>query len=133
MPLHDCGEGPGGGGDKEVFCDKEGNCETGITTKTEPSDGLEGFWKSDYPDGINGIVDGKISDAKNTEFFVFLESFNPTLGNGSAAPMQICFNLGSMGNFGCQSFKIDPRVYPAIRIFILITAGFLCRKILFGG
>ncbi|KGJ86458.1 hypothetical protein GAB14E_0731, partial [Colwellia psychrerythraea] len=115
------------------FCDQEGNCSTNIATRTEPSDGLKGFWKTDYPDGLVGIMEGKILDAQGTAFYGFIESFNPSLGSGAAPPMQLCFNMGSMANFGCHSLLIDPRVYPAIRIFILITAGFLCRKILFGG
>lgn len=130
--------GSGGGtngdgfGDGDVICEDD-NCEASIGTDIEPTAGLTGYWVSEYQDGLQGILDDKLIDVKNTEFFGFIEKFNPSFGGGSAPIFDMCFNLGSMGNFGCHNFNIDPRVFPAIRIFLLITAGFLCRKILFGG
>lgn len=124
--------GNSGGGNSGGACDTPGNCSTSVSTKTAPSKGLKGFWKSDYPDGLGGLVKTKVLDSQDSQFYSFIETFNPSLGGGSAPPLQLCFNLGFV-NFGCQDFKIDPRIYAAMRIFILITAGFTCRKILFGG
>lgn len=126
-------DGGGGGGDSdEGFCDGEGNCSTSVEIRTEPSDGLEGFWETEYEEGLQGIFEEKLIDVKQTEFYLFLDQFKPTFGGGSAPDYQFCFDLGFV-NFGCQSLGIDSRVFPAVRIFILITAVFLCRKILFGG
>lgn len=128
------GSGGGGGGDSdEGFCDTEGNCTTSIDTKTEPSEGLEGFWESEYENGLQGVMDEKLIDIQASEFYGFLDQFNPSLGAGSAPSYDMCFNIGALGNFGCHNFNIDPRTFPAIKIFILVTAGFLCRRILFGG
>ena len=129
------GGGGGGGGslDGDVVCDSEGNCEGGIETDIEPSDGLVGYWESEYENGLQGIMDEKFLDVQSTEFFTFLDQFNPSISGGSAPSYQMCFNIGSLGNFGCHDFNIDPRTFPAIRIFILVSAGFLCRRILFGG
>lgn len=127
------GSGGGGGDSDEGVCDVDGNCSTSIETKTEPSEGLTGFWVSEYENGLQGVFDEKLIDIKQTEFYGFLDQFNPSISGGSAPSYNFCFNIGAMGNFGCHDFNIDPRVFPAVRIFILITAGFLCRKILFGG
>ncbi|MDX2367540.1 MAG: hypothetical protein QNK36_03920 [Colwellia sp.] len=121
-----------GFGDGDVTCDGD-DCEGGILTDIQPTAGLVGYWETDYENGLQGVMDEQLIDIKNTEFFTFLQQFNPSIGGGSAPSYQMCFNIGSLGNFGCHSFNIDPRVFPAIRIFILVTAGFLCRKILFGG
>lgn len=126
--------GGGGGGDSEDgFCDEEGNCSTAIETKTEPSEGLIGFWESEYENGLQGIMDEKLIDVKGTEFFGFIDQFNPSIGGGAAPSYNMCFNIGGLVNLGCHNFDIDPRTFPAIKIFILVSAGFLCRRILFGG
>jgi hypothetical protein len=98
----------------------------------KPSEGLQGFWETDYPDGLQGVVNAKMAEVQSTQFFTFLDQFQISVG-GSSASYDMCFNLGSMGDFGCHNFNIDPRTFPAIKIFILITAVFLCRRILFGG
>lgn len=123
-----------GDGEGDGECDLESNCgEGGVEIRTEPLEGLEGFWKTEYENGLQGVMEEKINSVKATEFFLFIQSFNPSISGGTAPSFKMCFNLGALGNYGCKNFSIDPRVYPAIRIFILITAGFLCRKVLFGG
>ena len=72
-------------------------------------------------------------EIEGTEFYSFLGKFNSSVGGGSAAVYDMCFNLGLMGNFGCHNFNIDSRTFPAIKIFMLISCGFLCREIIFGG
>ena len=125
--------GSGGGGSSDGVCDTEGNCSTAVETKTEPSEGLTGFWESEYENGLQGVMDEKLIDAQTTEFFVFLEQFNPSISGGTPLTYSMCFNIGALANFGCHSYAPDPRTFPAIKIFILIGAVFLCRKILFGG
>lgn len=130
--------GSGGGsngdgfGDGDVTCVGD-DCEGDIQTDIEPTAGLVGYWVSEYPDGLQGVMDDQLIDIKDSEFFKFLDQFNPSISGGFAPTYQMCFNIGSLGNFGCHSFNIDPRTFPAIRIFILVSAGFLCRRILFGG
>jgi hypothetical protein len=123
-----------GDGDGDGDGDCEGSeCGSGIEARTEPTPDMEGFWQTDYPDGLQGIVDEKIGEVKETQLFNFMESFKPTFSAGTAPDLKMCFNLGALGNFGCHSFVIDSRVFPAVKIFLLITAVFACRKILFGG
>jgi hypothetical protein len=105
---------------------------TNIGTSTAPSNGLTGFYTSAYPLGVEGMFDGKTEEFKTTEFYLFLDQFKPQF-SGSAPNMSFCMNFGSYMNLGCFEFVLDPRIWPALKIFILITAGFTCRKILFGG
>jgi hypothetical protein len=111
---------------------KESLTESDAIKIDKPSEGLKGFWETDYPEGLQGVVDAKMAEVQSTQFFTFLDQFQISVG-GSSASYDMCFNLGSMGDFGCHNFNIDPRTFPAIKIFILITAVFLCRRILFGG
>jgi len=106
--------------------------ETEVVRQTEPSPDLVGFYESEYEDGIEGMFEGKIDEFKGTEFYTFLDQFKPSFG-GSPPEMGFCMNFGTYMNLGCFEFKMDPRIWPALKIFILVTAGFTCRKILFGG
>jgi len=110
----------------------DGLGSTNIGRNVEPTENLKGFYTSVYPDGINGMFEGKIEGFKTTEFYVFLEQFKPTF-TGTPPNMSFCMNFGTYMNLGCFDLVLDPRIWPALKIFILITAGFTCRKILFGG
>jgi hypothetical protein len=117
---------------KDVSDIKESITEVGTYKQDKPKGGLKGFWETDYPEGLQGVVDAKMAEVQSTQFFTFLEQFQISVG-GSSATYDMCFDLGGMGNLGCHNFDIDPRTFPAIKIFILISAVFLCRRILFGG
>lgn len=128
------GDTTGGGGDgEEGECSEDGECTSSVELRQEPNDGLEGFWETEYEDGIEGMFEEKVEDLKQTEFYLFLEEFNPDIGGGSPPMFTLCFNFGPFGHYGCQTIEIDPRVYPALKVFVLISAGFGCRRILFGG
>jgi hypothetical protein len=98
-----------------------------------PTDGVISFWASDYPNGALSVWDDTKASFNNTEYVQFLSTFNPNLSAGTPLDMQLCFNLGAMGNYGCHAIPVDSSIWSAIRIFILVTAGFLCRRIIFGG
>jgi len=103
-----------------------------VTLNKKPSEELKGFYESDYEDGISGVFDKKFEKYSNTEFFRFLNNFAPSFA-GVAPDLRFCFDFGTNMDLGCFELSIDPRVFPALKIFILITAGFTCRKIIFGG
>lgn len=144
-PIDNSGKGDGdngGGGGVSVDLKplvskldeiKKSISETDVELQTKPTEELVGFWETEYEDGLQGVMDEKFIDIKATSFFTFIETLAPTVGGGSSAKFDMCFNLGGMGDFGCHNFNVDPRVFPAIKVFILILAGFLCRRILFGG
>jgi hypothetical protein len=99
----------------------------------KPTDGVISLWESDYPQGAVSVWDDTKHAFNNTEYVQFLSTFNPNLSAGTALDMQLCFDLGAMGNYGCHALPVDSSIWSAIRIFILVTAGFLCRRIIFGG
>jgi hypothetical protein len=106
---------------------------TSVTKINSPTDSAISFWVSDYPDGVRSVWNDSKAAFENTQYVQFLSTFNPNLTAGVAADMQFCFNLGAMGDYGCHALPVDSSIWSAIRIFILVSAGFLCRRIIFGG
>lgn len=113
---------------------------TAILDALEPSDipsvfnpdSASSFYESRYENGIQGVWDQKSEALKQTGFFQFLEQFKMSFSGGSAPDMQICFNV--MVDLGCKSIPFDWTVIlPFLKICILLTAAFTCRKIIFGG
>ncbi|ENO8811900.1 hypothetical protein ACCE85_003960 [Photobacterium damselae] len=101
--------------------------------KVEPDKTGESFWDSAYPNGFKGIWQDKKTALQQTRFVDWLNSFKLQFGGSSDVPnWNMCFDLG-MADFGCHDFSIDSRIWGAIRTFILITAAFLCRRLVFGG
>jgi hypothetical protein len=97
-----------------------------------PTQETASFYESEYEDGVQGIWEEFSTGIQQTEMNTFLETFK-NVPSGGTLDNSMCFDLGSMGNYGCGSLSANPMVWGAIRIFILVTAGFLCRRIVFGG
>ncbi len=96
-------------------------------------DNAQSFWESEYEEGLAGIWSEKKSEFESTEAFQFIEQFKFNAG-GTAPKIQFCFNLGSHMDFGCHELPLpDASLLAIIKIFILITAAFLCRALVFGG
>lgn len=113
-------------GIEDAFGDEgspDGKCEGECT----------GSWyESAYPDGIVGIWEEHKQAFDQTPAFQFLNQFKVT-PSGSQPDWSLCFNLGPMGDFGCDSIAVPDFVWNFIKICILITAAFLCRALIFGG
>ncbi|NQY65698.1 MAG: hypothetical protein HRT38_18770, partial [Alteromonadaceae bacterium] len=112
---------------------KKSISETNVPLIQSPTEDAASFYTTTYEDGLQGIWDESKADFESSEFVVFLDTFKQVPSGGTAAASQMCFNLGALGNLGCGELSPDSRIWAAIRIFILVTAGFLCRAILFGG
>lgn len=108
----------------------EGVNETSVETDSEPSEGIESFYEAEYPNGFQDVWQKNKAAFENTEMNQYLQSWKLTAG-GAAPPMQLCFNI--MVDFGCAEFVIDPRVFPFLRIIMLVSTAFLCRALIFGG
>jgi len=104
--------------------------ETGVSNTFNP-DASTSFYESSYENGWQGVWEEKSNLISQTGLFQFLQQFR--LGSGGSAPeMNICFDV--LVNLGCKT--LDPnweRLMPFLRICILITAAFVCRRIIFGG
>lgn len=108
----------------------EGVNETSVETDSEPSDGIESFYEAEYPNGFQDVWQKNKAAFENTEMNQYLESWKLT-ATGAAPPMQLCFNV--IMDFGCKEFVIDPRIFPFLRIIMLVSTAFLCRALIFGG
>ncbi len=132
------GTGGGGGGstDEGVVSAIDGLGqsvgETGVETDSEPSAGIESFYEPEYPNGFKDVWDKNKAAFDASAPVAYIKQWEVSVA-GNAPDMDICFDLGSMANFGCKSFEIDPRVFPFLRIIILISTAFLCRALVMGG
>lgn len=108
----------------------EGVNETSVQTDSEPTDGIQSFYEAEYPNGFQDVWQKNKAAFENTEMNQYLDSWKLT-ATGAAPPMQLCFNV--IMDFGCSEFVIDPRVFPFLRIIMLVSTAFLCRALIFGG
>lgn len=92
-----------------------------------------GFYESSYENGFAGIWAEKSILFEQTETIQFLQQFRFNAG-GSPPDTQLCFNMGGSMDFGCADLPTpSPQLLAILKIFILITAAFLCRALIFGG
>jgi len=95
------------------------------------SDGLSGFYTSDYPNGFSDVWDNNKAAFDNSEMVTYINSWKIEVQGQYAYP-QFCLNIQGLINLGCHQLKIDPRVLPFIRIILIISGLFLARKITLG-
>ncbi|UJX27714.1 hypothetical protein L3Q70_17415 (plasmid) [Pseudoalteromonas sp. CF6-2] len=106
--------------------------ETEISDSFNPENSAS-FYESSYEEGFTGVWQEKSAEFKQTEAYQFLQQFKFN-GGGSAPDTRICFNLGSNMDFGCAELPVpDAGLLAILKVFILISAAFLCRRIIFGG
>ena len=106
--------------------------ETDVVNNFNP-DSSSSFYESSYENGFTGIWEEKSVLFEQTETIQFLQQFKFNAG-GSPPDTQICFNLGGTMDFGCAELPTpSPQLLAILKIFILITAAFLCRALIFGG
>tara|TARA_Y100001963_G_scaffold112320_1_gene155466 strand:- start:115 stop:1575 length:1461 start_codon:yes stop_codon:yes gene_type:complete len=91
----------------------------------------ESWYESEYENGLKGIWEEKQPLLMATPLFSFVEQFNIN-PNGNPPDFEMCFNLGAMGNYGCDSFEVPQWIWNAIKVFILFTAAILCRAAVTG-
>lgn len=106
--------------------------ETDVETDGTPSDGIESFYEPEYPNGFEDVWNKNKMAFDSSAPVTYIKQWEVSVG-GSAPDMNMCFDLGPMANFGCKTFEIDPRVFPFLRIIILISTAFLCRALVMGG
>lgn len=109
----------------------EGINGTDVETDSTPSDGIESFYEPEYPNGFQDVWSKNKSLFDNSEMNQYLGSWKLS-ASGNPPLMNACFNMGFI-DFGCNEFTIDPRIFPFLRIIMLVSAAFLCRALIFGG
>lgn len=110
----------------------EGLNETDVETDSEPSGNLQQIYEPEYPNGFSDVWDKNRTVFENTEAYQYIQSWKVTV-SGAPPSFDMCFNLGANMNFGCDTFEIDSRIFPFLRIIMLVCTAFLCRALIFGG
>ncbi|MBL4703846.1 MAG: hypothetical protein JKY54_04955 [Flavobacteriales bacterium] len=106
--------------------------ETDVSNTFNPESAAS-FYESEYEDGFGGVWQEKSGEFQQTEAYQFLQQFKFN-GGGAAPDSSICFNLGQFMDFGCSELPVpDAGLLAILKVFILISAAFLCRRLIFGG
>lgn len=106
---------------------------TGANFGGGPSSGVQSFYESEYPGGIAGVWDSNKAALMSTPVFGFVDQFQFDYNDSSVPSWQMCFDMGALGNLGCKDLSVPPYVWAFIKIVMLVSTAFLCRRLIFGG
>ncbi len=85
-----------------------------------------------YPEGMISIYETHKAAFQGSSIHSYLEGFNPNISGSAPTNWNFCVDVG-FANLGCHSLELPPYILAFVRLIILITAGFLCRRLIFGG
>ena len=106
--------------------------EAGVSFENmEPNEGVTGFYTREYPDGWDTVWSKVGPDWEASAINQYIDSWNITVAGSYTFP-EFCIQF-SFADYGCHSFNIDERVFPFIRIILIISALFLARRLVTGG
>lgn len=92
----------------------------------------EGWYESQYPDGLGGIWSDKSTALQETAFIESItDTFTFTVGAGSCPSFSI--PLPSLIGGGDMALPINCTVYNFVGIVMVIGSLFLARRLVFGG
>ncbi len=86
-----------------------------------------------YPEGISSIYEDHKTKFQDSTVHEYLKGFKPDLSGSAPDHWEFCINFDGMANLGCHTVELPPYVISFVRLIILISAGFLCRRLIFGG
>lgn len=90
------------------------------------------FYNPKYENGFEDVWDKNYALMQQTSMFQYIESWEINVSGSDYQFPEICFNLG-FADYGCHQISIDSRVFPFIRILMILGALFLARKLTLGG
>ena len=127
------GDGDGGEGEHPDTSDPDDDDDNndGENDCEGCSLGGYGIYEPEYPDGFDSIMSSHQSSLDSSSFMNYINSWDFTVSGYAPSLYDFCFDLGII-NLGCHAINIDERVYPFIRIVMLISCLFLCRQITVG-
>jgi hypothetical protein len=86
-----------------------------------------------YPEGITSIYEDHKAKFQDSTIHEYMKGFVPQLSGAAPNSWEFCINFDGMANLGCHTVELPPYVISFVRLIILISAGFLCRRLIFGG
>jgi hypothetical protein len=115
-------------------CEKNPNdfaCQK-VTVGTDKLEGPKSFWKSNYPDGMDGILaSAKTSIAEEISNSGMADT--GISGSGSNPTFTFDMDIGRGMDLGRHSIKLDSKIWQFISLCFYITTLWLCRSLVFGG
>lgn len=106
--------------------------EAGVSfDNMQPNEGITGFYEPEYPDGWDTVWANVGPDWEASAINQYVDSWNITVAGTYTFP-EFCIQF-SFADYGCHSFNIDDRVFPFIRIILIVSAIFLARRLVTGG
>lgn len=109
-------------------CNGDGDTAAGQPDFIVPT---ESWWETSYPEGVAGIWAEHSETLDNGSASTWLNSFGLP-SSGSLPTWSMSFDFGFI-NLGTHDLTPPDYVWAAVRIFLLLTAIFLCRRLIFGG
>ncbi len=103
----------------------------GVRFGSGPSQGLTGWYEPEYPEGFKTLMEEVTPIYYESQIYAYLKSWELSVAGDFSFP-QICVDVG-IANLGCHDFSIDARVFPFIRIILIVSALLLARRLVFGG
>ncbi len=131
---------PDGSTSTETTVDNGEPIDAGSESPQEDFDGdfqdspfpeVEPFYEQKYPDGLEGVWEGRQAEIDASAFISFLQSFIPNF-SGSCPAYGLSFDLG-FANYGSHGFDVGCYVFEFIGVIIMVTALFTARALIFGG
>lgn len=107
--------------------------EPSLNTPSVDTSGSGSFWETNYPDGLAGIWAKHQAALSTSSVANWLNSWSFD-SSGSCPSFSFSFDVGFI-SFGSQSIPTDIYcyVFPVVRIFFIISALLLARRLVFGG
>jgi len=96
-----------------------------------PASGVESFYESAYPNGFDDVWAEVSPIWQQSAMNTYIDSWKITVAGSYTFP-EMCINF-SFADFGCHSFSIDERIWPFIRIVLILTTLMYARRLVTGG
>lgn len=140
-PVVDPDDATGGAGNNAGTIPSTGHTGgTGGSVPDEDPDGTidwgslpaipESFYEREYPDGVGQIYADRLAEMQSTPFFEFLNTF--IIPRRVSTCPEWLLDMSGMG-FGVYDVSVPCEYWELAKVFVIIGALFLCRKIIFGG
>lgn len=124
---------------QQYHIDESNNLKTHLSSDLNPVRGLEtddglSFYERSYS-GFDDVLEKHEKLFDNSKLQKYTEKWTKGVtGSLSLSSLySMCFDLGSMGNYGCLQIPIDSRIWLFIRSLMIFSSVILARKLTLGG
>jgi hypothetical protein len=97
-----------------------------------PTIPTDGFYTRQFEGGLSGVFTDRMAQMQDTPLFTFANQFRIANGIGTAPVWHLDFSSVGLGVHDLKLFDSD-NSWAIIRLVILLSTFFACRRIIFGG